>query len=189
MHQSSLRLRPAVIMPEPMRRLYLESFPAEERRPLHLLEKLIAGPSSPVTLLLLDCDAHPSLPAGFMTLWRFDDRTAYIEHFATRPELRGSGLGAQAMSLLADIVGDALLVIEVERPDDGPMASRRIRFYERCGFSLHDGYTYIQPPYGRGLPPVEMRLMTRGGDDSRHIEEIAAMLKQAVYNTPEPCDC
>lgn len=186
MPHPTMRLRACTAMPEAMRRLYLESFPAEERRPLHILEKLISEPAAPVTLLLLERDQDCSAPAGFITLWRLSDGTAYIEHFATRPELRGAGLGATALSLIDTLIGPRPLVIEVERPSEGIMAQRRIAFYERCGFRLHDGYSYIQPPYSHGLPSVEMRLMTRGDTGSRDIADIAAMLRKEVYNTVMP---
>lgn len=185
MSQTSLILRPSTIMTEPMRRLYLDAFPADERRPLHLLSRLIEDPASPVTLLLLDDDARPSCPAGFITLWRLSDGTYYIEHFATLPERRGGGLGAKALELLKPVLDGSPLVIEVERPEEGETARRRIGFYERCGFTLHAGHIYIQPPYASGLRPVEMRLMTLGDLQGRDIADIAATLRREVYNAAD----
>lgn len=175
---SSLRLRRVCAIPESVRALYLDSFPADERRPLHLLEQLVAAPESGVDLLLID--GLDALPHGFMTLWTFGSGMRYIEHLATRPELRGCGIGANALELLGAMTGNSPVVIEVECPDGG-IASRRISFYERCGFTLHEGYDYIQPPYKASLSSLPMKLMTRGDLGGRDIASIAHELKATVY--------
>lgn len=181
----SLRLRRACAIPESVRALYLDSFPADERRPLHMLERLVADPESGVDLLLIE--GGDALPHGFMTVWTFGSGMRYIEHFATRPELRGSGIGRSALELLGAMTGDLPVVIEVECPDGG-IASRRISFYERCGFALHDGYDYIQPPYKVSLSSLPMKLMTCGDLGGRDIASIAHELKATVYGYRANCD-
>lgn len=183
---NSLRLRRACAIPESVRALYLDSFPADERRPLHRLEQLVADPESGVELLLID--GGDVLPHGFMTVWTFGSGMRYIEHLATRQELRGSGIGANALGLLGAMTGDSPVVIEVECSDGGGIASRRIAFYERCGFKLHDGYDYIQPPYKASLSSLPMKLMTRGNLDGRDIASIAHELKATVYGYSANCD-
>lgn len=176
----TLRLRRSPFMTEPVRQLYLSAFPAEERRPLHLLEHLVSSPAAPVSLLVAESEAAF---AGFITLWQLDDGLFYVEHFATVPSLRGRGLGAAILSDLRSFLpGGATVVLEVEKPDND-MASRRIGFYTRAGFRLHDRYIYIQPPYSSTLPEVEMKLMTLG-DSDRDIADIAAKLRSIVYNRP-----
>lgn len=184
--QSPLRLRRACAIPEPVRALYLDSFPADERRPLHFLERLVADPASGVELLLID--GGDAVAHGFMTVWTFGSGMRYIEHLATRPELRGQGTGARALELLGTMIGNSPVVIEVECPDGGGIASRRIAFYKRCGFTLHDGYDYIQPPYKASLSSLPMKLMTRGDLEGRDIASIARELKATVYGCKESGD-
>ncbi len=182
----SFRLRRARAIPEPVRALYLDSFPDDERRPLHRLERLVADPESGVELLLVD--GGEAVPCGFMTVWTFASGARYIEHFATRHELRGSGIGARALELLDVLTVDCPTVIEVECPDGGGVASRRIGFYEHCGFTLHEDYDYIQPPYKASLSSLPMKLMTRGDLGGRDVESIARELKSTVYGYTEGGD-
>ena len=52
------------------------------------------------------------------------------------------------------------LILEVELPGANDMASRRIGFYERCGFTAHHDVDYIQPAYAPGLPSIPLLLMS-----------------------------
>lgn len=168
-------------MPEGMKKLYLSAFPPEERRPVHLLDHMIFSPASPVNLFLIEEENKGGSPSGFMTLWQFPDGTRYIEHLATLPERRGNGLGALAISEAERITANGKpLVIEVEKPEND-MASRRISFYQRCGFKLHDNFRYIQPPYSPALPAVELLLMTKGDSGEIDLAAITADLHHFVY--------
>lgn len=119
--------------------------------------------------------------AGLINSWHFDDFN-YLEHLATMPALRGSGIGATTLySLLNGF--DKPWVLEVERPSaDSPMAARRIAFYERNGFSLLD-YDYIQPPYAPGLPEVPLYLMS--SDPDIDPAAVAAVLHREVYGVKD----
>lgn len=143
--------RPADMHLPALERLYLDSFPPEERRPW---EQVAAGSGSPELL----CIATPEAPAaGLVSIWRFDAFT-YVEHLCTDPALRGRGTGAAVMAALR--AEGRPLLLEVEHPQ-GPdsIEQRRINFYRRCGFHLLD-YDYVQPPYAPGLPPVRLLLMS-----------------------------
>lgn len=177
----SVSLRRARVMPESVRSLYLRAFPAEERRPLHILSRLLEDPGSGVELYLIEDGESPAVPAGFITLWTLGCGVRYVEHFAIRPELRGGGIGAAAPALLPH---DSLIVLEVEMPAN-PLACRRIEFYRRTGFTLHDAFRYVQPPYSPSLPEVEMKLMTRGNfPQGITICDIANSLRAEVYGAP-----
>lgn len=136
--------------------LYLESFPVEEQRPWQSITGLISDPASPFKLTAL------ILPdgnlAGFATTWTLDG-FLYIEHLAVNPSMRGNGIGADILEFL-EHNGRLPLLLEVEPPETGEMASRRIEFYKRCGFLLHDDIPYQQPPYSPGLPPLRLILMS-----------------------------
>ncbi|MDE5662369.1 MAG: GNAT family N-acetyltransferase [Muribaculaceae bacterium] len=153
------------------RRLYMESFPPEERRPW----EGIVNPESeygPDLCHLTDGESY----AGFMTLWDFGT-FRYLEHFATMPELRGRGIGCMWMKKLIES-SSSPVVLEVERPGDNDMAERRIGFYRRCGMYLLD-YDYIQPPYAPGLPEVPLLLMS--SDPALDPAAVAATLHREVY--------
>lgn len=81
--------------------------------------------------------------AGMITYWDFSD-FYYIEHFAIDKSMRGKGYGAYSLFLLKRMINKPL-VLEVELPVK-EQSLRRIRFYQRQGFSLMNNY-YEQPPY------------------------------------------
>ena len=156
-----------------VKELYIKAFPPEERRDFDTICVLLRS-SEPFGMSLL-CDTD--VPVGFITYWRWSQFT-YIEHFAVSPASRGHGYGAAALSLFStDVVQP--IVLEVELPLD-EMARRRIAFYERAGFTLCPR-RYIQPPYSDRLPPVELRLMSYGGDLDHAFEGVRDRIHREVY--------
>lgn len=112
---------------------------------------------------------------GLLGVWRLSD-FLFIEHFATRPELRGRGYGTLALKALFKMYSSA--VLEVEPPED-EIKKRRIAFYERCGFHL-SCEEYYQPPYREDGEPVRLMLMSYPEPIARHAEA-AAVLYREVY--------
>lgn len=167
------------MMTEDVMTLYLASFPAEERRPLHQLSRLVADPSAPVTLYRAELDG---CFAAFLTLWRLPSGLHYVEHFAVIPTLRGRGAGSEIVTRLPELAGGSPVVIEVERPCYEE-SRRRIAFYSRGGFVLHEGFDYVQPPYSRSRAAVGMLLMTLGAPGSLGVEDIARELHEQVYQS------
>lgn len=153
-----------------LERLYLYSFPPEERRPWG---EICAEGCNPQLLMVSTPDERR---AGFVTLWRFGEFT-YIEHLATEPRLRGGGVGAAVM---AELMRQAApLLLEVEHPTDPEsIEARRIGFYRRCGLELLD-YDYVQPPYAPGLPSVPLLLMC--SDAAIDAAAAATRLHREVY--------
>lgn len=162
---------------EILRSLYLDSFPPDERRDWCDILRRIADDTQPLRMLVIECSG---VVAGFVTLWRLTPRLTYIEHLVVDAALRGNGVGAAVIRILADL-SDSSLVLEAELPDAGAMAQRRIRFYERNGFVANSHFPYIQPPYGPGLSEVPLVLMTRGHVD---LDEAAACIRREVYGAP-----
>lgn len=158
---------------EPARQLYISAFPPEERRLWDDIVARDADGNSPLTLLGIYYDGEF---VGIITVWHFAT-VRYIEHFAVVQAARGRGIGAQAITTL--IATDvAPIVLEVEPESQGETASRRIRFYCRQGFIPHPGFRYVQPPYGIGLPPVELMLMSTAPID---LDATARTLHREVY--------
>lgn len=112
---------------------------------------------------------------GFLGVWRLPE-FLFIEHFATRPELRGKGYGKRALVSLFKLYESAVLEVE---PPDNELTSRRIAFYERCGFHL-SREEYYQPPYREDGEPVRLMLMSYPHPIVRHAE-VASSLYRKVY--------
>lgn len=157
-----------------LKKVYMKSFPAAERREWSDIMHKSRDNKSPLTLTLVKMDSNP---VGFITSWNLGD-FIYIEHFVIDPALRNRGLGAKAIK---EFCADAALpvVLETEPAGCGADAERRIRFYERVGFSPYSGFRYIQPSYGIGLPAVPLTLMST--DTSLSPEEISTKLHKIVY--------
>ncbi|MBF8963271.1 GNAT family N-acetyltransferase [Pontibacter sp. FD36] len=131
--------------------LYEQSFPLEERRPLHRQLDIMSHASYHFELILRE-DAL----VGILLWWSFEE-VRYIEHFATVPALRGRGYGKLILEAFVSRNTRPVL-LEVEPPHE-EIQQRRIRFYEQSGFILND-HTYQQPPYHQGQQPLTLLLMS-----------------------------
>ena len=110
-------------------------FPAAELKPFAEIQRLLeAGVYEP---LLLTDDAGTRLAYAWQVVLP-GQRTALLDYFAVRYDLRCSGVGTAALGLVRDY--DAMrvhdLVLECEHPAEAPdpaTARRRIGFYLRAG--------------------------------------------------------
>ena len=153
-----------------VQRIYVESFPPNERRPLPEFEDLIASEKSFKVNVIFEDDKQ----VGFITHWDFDT-FIYVEHFAISAEYRNGGYGRKVMeSFLAETT--LPIVLEVELPND-EIAKRRIAFYERIGFKSWE-IAYEQPPYEAKYKPLPMMLMTHGNID---LKESFNLVKNSLY--------
>lgn len=167
----------AVHVPSIIEKLYYSSFPEDERRPWDEELSLLRSESAPMRLLSIVTLTGRFI--GFMTVWCFE-KFYYLEHFAIMPESRGRGYGSKSLALLLTYANDNGIVLEVEPPKDSSEAKRRVLFYQRDGFKLHESFDYIQPPYAHGLQPVELKLMTHGMT-SPDLRKISNILHERVY--------
>lgn len=157
-------------------KLYIESFPQNERRPVSKMHLLIESNDLFNAYLLVDEDGTR---IGFMTLWKFDS-FIYLEHFAISPEFRNGGYGKDAVATLISAT-DLPLIGEIELPDTDELAGRRMKFYERQGFKVWD-IPYIQPPYEVGYDSLPMKLITyRDLDLNARFEEVKTLIYSNVY--------
>lgn len=114
---------------------------------------------------------------GFITYWTLDGFN-YIEHLAIDETCRRRGYGASLVRHVASL-GRPLL-LEVEPPVDA-VTINRVSFYQRLGLTLREDVEYVQPPYGPGMPPVPLRLMTSPSMTRTDTERAAAIIKAIVY--------
>lgn len=157
-----------------VRNTYIRSFPESERRDFDLIKNLLReNPYFNMHVLLKN-----DLYAGFITSWEFPE-FVYVEHFAIDESARNGGIGGKAMQHFLK-KSTLPVVLEVELPED-EMSRRRIGFYERLGFRL-DSRPYRQPPYGPGLPWLDLCLMYYGPIDlDKSFETVKQQLYKHVY--------
>ncbi len=159
-----------------VRELYYNSFPPEERRAWNNIQQLLVTDSSPYNIDVVLCGGDF---VGFISWWQFPT-FCYVEHFAVEPTMRGEGIGSR--TVLQFVENRAMpIVLEVELPQEGVVARRRIAFYSRNGFMAHADFEYMQPSYGKGLPSVPLMLMTVGMSVDVDLKAITQQLHEVVY--------
>lgn len=164
-----------------IKELYISSFPPQERRLWEDIEQLLSQHGSPFNLLVI---VSNGVFAGFISWWNLN-KFYYIEHFAVIESMRSCGVGTDALKQF--IASTSMpIVLEVELPDSSEMAQRRIKFYQRNGFTPHPNFQYIQPPYSLNLPPVPLMLMTVNASTSLNLQHLKTKLHHIVYNVSQP---
>lgn len=85
-------------------------------------------------------------PVGFVSPWVFPD-FVYIEHIAVDEDKRSGGYGSKAVELIKETYKKPI-ILEAEAPETEQQI-KRIKFYERLGFSVNS-YAYTQPSFHGG---------------------------------------
>jgi GNAT superfamily N-acetyltransferase len=159
-------------MLEPVKDLYLNSFPPEERRTLEGLGNQLLEPGCSVNVVW-----KSQMVAGLCIHWDFDE-LLFVEHIAVQPLLRGQKIGETIMNQITEMT-DNPVVLEIEPPLD-EWSRRRMNFYIRMGFQLLD-VDYLQPSYtvhGLGYP---MNLMANKLLADSEIKRFIAEIYNRVY--------
>jgi ribosomal protein S18 acetylase RimI-like enzyme len=152
---------------------YEGAFPITERRHFDDLLALLSDPDM-YLCALLDTDQL----IGFILYWQWPD-FLFVEHFVIDPDQRGKQYGQQVLAQLLKL-DSPYYILEVERPEDD-ISQRRVRFYERQGFTLNL-YDYWQPPYQPGMVAVPMRLMSIPAiTHAQDFERFSKLIKTRVY--------
>ncbi|MFP7254974.1 hypothetical protein CHH91_10585 [Virgibacillus sp. 7505] len=117
--------------------------------------------------------------AAFCAIYTLPE-LAFIEHIAVNEDFRGQGMGSKIMREVIESL-DKPIILEVEPPDGGENAARRVRFYEKLGFHLHD-FPYEQPPLRRGEEPLPLQLMSYPhAYDAKAFGRVKNTILQNVY--------
>jgi len=149
------------------------SFPSDEYRPKPEQKALLSLPAYRMYGVM-----EGGKLCGFAAVWELGEIT-FLEHLAVAETHRNRGLGAQMLSELAT-VAQGRVVLEVELPETA-LATRRIGFYERCGFWYND-YPYTQPAISEGKSPIPLRIMSHGGTLSEaEFKRVREILYRSVY--------
>ena len=157
--------------------LYIEAFPAEERRDVEQLERLLKEKKE-MYFNAVECDGQL---AGLFVYWNFGDFW-YLEHLAVYAEMRNKKIGQQVLDFVRDhLEGSRLLEVE---PTEEEMAVRRINYYQRNGYKILDR-VYVQPSYDGICSSLPLWIM--GNEDytdkallKKHVETI----QEEVYYKP-----
>lgn len=157
-------------------KLYIESFPANERRPVLELHHVMEDDDRFAVYLLIN---EEEVRSGFITLWNFDT-FLFIEHFAISPEQRNSGTGTKSLEALFSET-TLPLVGEIELPESSDFAARRGKFYKKNGFDIWD-MEYSQPPYIDGFDDIPMKVLTyRNLNFPDNFEFVRDIIHKNVY--------
>lgn len=153
-------------------KLYLESFPRNERRPISEELDLIANNEIFSADIILDNEQ----PVGLLTYWLLDG-FVYVEHFAIKPECRSKGYGRIALDNFKNNLSQPI-ILEVELPDT-EIAVKRIKFYESLNFRLWN-VDYLQPPYEAEFAPFPLKIMSHGQIDIEN-QAVYQNVKDNIY--------
>lgn len=138
-----------------VKRLYEQSFPAEERKDFSLLlEKQKKG-----VLEILSVMGEEEEFLGLAITISWEDMTL-LDYFAVCPDVRGKGIGSRAFALLKDRYRDRIFLLEVENP--GKAAKNSLQRIRRKEFYLRNGM--IQIPFLVEIAGVEMEVLTEAPD-------------------------
>ena len=178
-------------------RIYRESFPLDEQRPIESIARLLTEEPRYTMHAIIGDNYAAELQAvgqkptansqrpianspkllGLLTTWHFEE-FIYIEHFAIDPTLRSQGYGSEALKAFIHEHGKSI-VLEAEPPTDA-LSIRRIKFYERIGLTLYD-FPYMQPAYTEDSHPVELRLMGTIDTEATPLTDVEQQLHREVY--------
>lgn len=126
-------------------KLYISSFPENERRPLDTLVNDLTGISEFYVFY------EEGAFLGFASLLTYKD-IAHIIYFAVEPDMRGRGYGSKVLETICDIKRGYRVIADLERPDEDKdsygLRMRRMGFYKRCGFAETEiGYEWYGENY------------------------------------------
>lgn len=152
-----------------------ESFPDDERRDDEMQRYNTDHNPLFTSYLITDEDVK----IGLITLWKLNG-FCYVEHLATSPDVRNKGYGKSIIETLLNDFHPSIIVLEVELPEN-ELSRRRIRFYERNGFSLCRK-SYLQPPYRKSSMSIPMYIMYSGTESIDNMfDEIKSEIYDKVY--------
>lgn len=174
--------------------IYLESFPQNERQPLHKIKHRVECGFYSMIVAKRDTSV-----VGFSLACPFPElRFGLLDYIAVRKDRRNLGIGSKLFQKTGEFflkeVPSAFILFEVENPaygdfSDSAIRHRRLGFYRRLGARAINNFNYIMPPMV-GNSPTEMVLMvfSRGSQvdiDSRYLKDIVTAVYRRVYERAE----
>lgn len=152
--------------------LYTRSFPPDERRESHELDKLLGNNSFSLIMI-----SHYEKPAGLLAIWMVENHV-FIEHLVVTEQFRNRKIGETAVHMLNEAMQLPLL-LETELPTE-EISKSRLGFYERQGFMIVDA-DYIQPAYHPEKNPVKMLLLCNQAIEQSKLIDLVKSIHKLVY--------
>ena len=111
--------------------LYMEAFPASERKPFSMIVKMWKAGKTDIWCLLEGAEIRG------LAITINSPHTVLLDYFAISKAFRGQGVGHEALKSILDHYGDRGVFLEIEDPElpgeDRSLRSRRKAFYLSCG--------------------------------------------------------
>lgn len=149
---------------------YTESFPEDERRSEAQFYRLFSNPDCRI-LSITDQEER----IGYLILWPLE-HFVFLEHFEVYASQRNKKLGSKILEELQQKCPK--IILESEPDTESEWAARRLKFYERNGFSVIMQH-YIQPSYGINKKPVPLFLLANFPTDES--EKFSQEIHTKVY--------
>lgn len=163
---------------EAWEKIFLTSFPENERRPFASMHHLMLhDPRVHMESIVMRQDNALQKCIGLLVWWDLES-FVYVEYLAIDPAYRGRKIGREVMTGLLTAQRRPV-VLEVELPIDD-LTRRRVSFYQRLGFNLCPD-AYEQPSYGV-VPGLPMSIMVAHQEQlTIPIATVIEKLKKEVY--------
>lgn len=158
---------------EPLKELYTQAFPPEERRPLDTLTAVIENNEELFFSAVFDDDQL----AGLVVYWVLPN-LIFLEHLAIFSEMRNRKIGQQVLTFLAENYDVRILEVE---PICDEMTERRVNYYRRNGYEILDD-NYFQPPYSDQGKQLPLWIMGSKSVSPEKLPEYIRTIKRKVYN-------
>ena len=149
---------------------YEKTFPEEERRSKDQFLDLAENPDAFVYSI-----NHEDENIGYCVIWELQE-FYFLEHFEVFEEFRNQKFGEKILESLQEKFEK--LILETEPDSLSEIAERRLRFYERNGFSVIEK-NYLQPSYSEGKYAVNLFLMANF--EPENLETLVKEIHEMVY--------
>ncbi|WML44454.1 GNAT family N-acetyltransferase [Neobacillus sp. PS3-40] len=180
--------------------LYDKTFPFEVREPHDVFLKSLhyAKTQFPNHFRFLVGTEGDELASFATAHYLADINTGYIVYIATKPSLRGKGLGSKTLAKIEQLLSkDAIkagnaslraIVLETEKQElaaterERKECKKRTLFFERNGFHQSREVSYLQPPLHEGENPVPLNLFINKKIVLDEIKLIIQSIYKEKYN-------
>lgn len=133
-------------------KLYNESFPQYERRRINSHERACEDAAYHTDIAIENGNL-----LALIFYWEYPG-TAYVEHVAVNPAMRGNNVGSTLMREFMERYKDSTVILEIDPPVD-EISKRRLGFYERLGFK-DTGFSYQHPSYTKNGTPHHLNILS-----------------------------
>ena len=157
-------------------RIYLESFPANERKPISCFSEMLQRSDYAIAVAMLGTTV-----VGFASVFVpvASTSAALLEYLAVDSFANGKGIGTALVRRAVQLAGHRPLLLEVESASD-PQADRRRRFYQRLGAQRILNLRYLLPL--PGAPSMDLFVLQPSNSVTvDHLQLWLTQIYLAVY--------